>query len=220
MCLDVCSLTDCGWRSPPRSVNLGNAHSNDCKLNGLLYNNPSLDRDRCWDASDYFYPPDGMLLGDVSTPVEQRGCPLGSQKDQCGSKPVYVTPDAPGGCHSTCVINSDTMNIHPDFTFDVETTCSDGGHGSFRIPMQMPAQQGPVSGTGVASGVQHYQEQFSAVGGGCLNGVCPMTTTQVAGRAGIPQEYYDYAATVKNYVYYEFVCPFGTQVRARASLFV
>jgi hypothetical protein len=215
MCLPNTDLTDCGWRSPPRSVNLGNARSFECKINGMLSrNNGAAARTPlpCYDVSDYFSPPTDRIEGSLSDRVEDRSCGLGTQSEECGSKPIYVTPGAPGGCHDTCNIDG-IPNIHPDYKpiFNPLTTCTDGGHGSFRIPFEMPAQRAPSYGT-LNSTLYHYQEEWSANGHGAGT-IYRWDYTYDLTRGGVLDANYAKLEQHKTYVYYDFACEYGTQAR-------
>ena len=57
------------------------------------------------------------------------------QTSDCGEKVIYISENAPGGCQQTCS-HPENRNFYG--TFDADTTCSDGGQGSFRVPFLQP----------------------------------------------------------------------------------
>lgn len=167
------SLSDCGWRSPPRSVNLGVVKNNWCKTDGILSRIPALrDSGKCFDLSRYWSPPQDLIdLIKTHNGGVVETCPLGTQQDECGEQPVYVEPAAPGGCHQRCDTSILSQFLHPDDIpgFDPQTTCSDGGPGSVRIRFRSPMQFAPTRpsgsanfGTGATDNFRpHYQQMLA-----------------------------------------------------------
>lgn len=158
-------LADCGWRSQPRVVPQGIARSNECYLNGVLKGSTT---NECIDLNDHWAINDvqgGRVRDTVTTytdgdadsttiptsPYRANGwftisqCGLGTQTSACGERPIYIGESAPGGCEQTCVHGG--RNFYPNYRFDPNTVCSDGGEGSVRVPFLMPDQVGrPLQG--------------------------------------------------------------------------
>lgn len=167
-------LSDCGWRSQPRTVPQGVARSNDCYLDGPLKGvttTTCIDLNDHWAISDAdaqavldiagYWNADGnptthdapnMYNGWVSI----QKCPLGTQTAACGERPIYIAEDDPGGCHQTCEAGG--RNFAPGFVFDPHKTCSDGGEGSFRVPFLMPDQLG--NGNDIPPNYQHMPDGY------------------------------------------------------------
>lgn len=176
MCMPNTDLSDCGWRSPPRSVNLGVVSNNWCKTDGILSRIPALrESGKCFDLTRYWSPPqDTIDLIKAHNGGVIETCPLGSQKDECGEQPVYVEPAAPGGCHQTCDISIlKEFLFNGSTSFDPLTTCSDGGPGSVRVRFRTPTQTVPETvplSTGIAYTYSatnnfrpHYQQLLAGI---------------------------------------------------------
>lgn len=129
--------------------------------------------------------------------------------------PIHVAPDSPGGCHETCDITLARQFIDPP-NFDPLTTCSDGGQGSFRIRTKMPRQTikefdtitGSFTDTDYAA-KYHFQTH-----------VLPASYTDpITGRGEDALDSANMAEALanSNYYYWEFLCPFGSQVGCTAS---
>lgn len=218
----VRSLSDCGWRSPPRSVHQETAASDDCKLNGIKSEMDPTDPidslllTMCLDNSEYYSPPNNRLQGDATTmKASDLSCGRGTDITACGSMPIYIAPDSPGGCHETCDITLARQFIDPP-NFDPLTTCSDGGHGSFRIRMRMPSQT--IKEFNTTSGAftdndykakYHFQTYV-------LESSYKDDDTGRGERALGPDNMAK-ARDNSNYYYWEFLCPFGSQVGHTSS---
>ncbi|MBE34470.1 MAG: hypothetical protein CMI16_02745 [Opitutaceae bacterium] len=213
------SLSDCGWRSPPRSHNQRVARSNDCKINGFK---STLDQtnaaqlalfNTCLDFSDYYAPREESILelervvtGDRTTvSASVFSCGRGTDTDICGEKPIYIAPDAPGGCQETCDLTLLRAFLDPA-DFNKFQTCSDGGEGSFRIRFKMPRQT-----------VYKWEKigdkgQFTTEFADARHFQTGMLTSDVPagghnGERAMPQWLRDQAANnASNYYYWDFAC--------------
>lgn len=212
------SLSDCGWRSPPRSHNQRVARSNDCKINGfkatLDKNDPLFNT--CLDYSDYYSPKEesivaleALIPGDrTTTPASEFSCGRGTDTAACGEKPIYIAPDAPGGCQETCDLTLLLPFLDPA-DFDKFQTCSDGGEGSVRIRFKMPKQTvytwGETNGVGQFTTTEFAEARHFQTGM-LTNDVVDSNNAQ-NGELAMPQSWRDLATNkASNYYYWDFAC--------------
>ena len=143
--------------------------------------------------------------------ADQWSCGRGTDTELCGEKPIYIEPSSPGGCEETCDLTLLLASIDPIGAFDKFSTCSDGGEGSVRVRFKMPKQTiykwDETSQRGFTrtefSEARHFQtgmlmgdETAAGVTRKALNDVDRSVAENVA----------------SNYYYWDFACPYGTQV--------
>ena len=141
-------LQDCGWRHSKRDALQGIAASDSC------LRTPTVD---CYDNSDL------VGMASVSGTGRYSTCGMGTDTTRCKAKAetdldgsgegtaaylqhryrdkfIYVGAHEPGGCENTCVFPPNVASSWPDgeAVGDVSSVCSDGGEGSFRLPLSFP----------------------------------------------------------------------------------
>ena len=184
-CRPNTDVTDCGWRMPKRMARIGIARSDDCEA-GTAVSAPSgcLDYsdlmatprsigDRLPAAPNGVRPACGRgtqaaqcerlaskKIGEDTSTNKGPGTHI-YNNEKYRNKTIYINPNIITA-GAECVV-PDKANLELSGWYSgteaelLKYVCTDGGEGSFRVPLRMPAQTG-VSGSTLAGTGPHYWE--------------------------------------------------------------